>query len=186
MALTPTTKIKLGFTAPVFSLTDVVTNELVTFQDIRGDNGTLVMFICNHCPYVIHVREQLLALANDYKNEGFGFVAISSNDVANYPQDSPEKMKELALSENFPFPYLYDKTQEVARVYNAACTPDFALFDAEDKCVYRGRLDGATPGNDVPVTGDSMRKVLDLLLIGEKINEEGQVPSLGCGIKWIS
>ncbi len=184
MALTPTTNIKLGFTAPPFSLPNVVTNGLVTYQDIRGEKGTLVMFICNHCPYVIHVRQQLIALANDYKNKGIGFVAISSNDVENYPQDSPEEMKKLALKLGFPFPYLYDESQEVAKAYDAACTPDFSLFDANDKCVYRGQLDDATPGNDIPVTGKSLRRVLDQLLNGEKIDENNQKPSLGCGIKW--
>jgi hypothetical protein len=142
------------------------------------------MFICNHCPYVVHVREQLVRLANDYQQRGIGFVAISSNDIVNYPADSPEKMKQLADELHFPFPYLYDETQEVARAYDAACTPDFALFDAQNQCVYRGELDGSRPGNGVAVDGSSMREVLDVLLGEGKVDAQNQRPSIGCNIKW--
>lgn len=184
MALTPTKKINLGFTAPSFSLQNVVSGSLTNYENIKGDNGTVVMFICNHCPFVIHIREQLVALANDYLSKGIGFVAISSNDIINYPQDRPELMKEMAEEFNFPFPYLYDESQNVAKAYDAACTPDFSVFDCNSKCVYRGRLDSSTPGNGIPVTGESLRGVLDKLIDGLVISENDQQPSLGCGIKW--
>ena len=184
MARTLTTSIPLGFKAPEFNLPDTVSGNQVTFDDIKGSKGTLVMFICNHCPFVIHIREELIRITQDYKDKGIGFVAISSNDVENYPQDAPERMKELALSLSFPFPYLYDESQEVAKAYDAACTPDFSLFDAQENCVYRGELDGARPGNEVAVNGKSMRKALDVLLEGKQVPEEGQQPSIGCNIKW--
>ncbi|MDA0714132.1 MAG: thioredoxin family protein [Bacteroidetes bacterium] len=183
MSLTPTASIPLGFKAPAFSLPNVVSDELMTFTDVRGSKGTLVMFICNHCPYVIHVREELIRLANDYKVKGFGFVAISSNDVENYPDDRPELMKKLALEEGFPFPYLYDESQSVAKAYDAACTPDFDLFDASDVCVYRGRLDESRPGSGIPVTGRDIRGALDAILTGRDIPKP-QYPSMGCNIKW--
>lgn len=183
MALTPTTSIPLGFKAPSFTLTDIVSGKSITYQDISGEHGTLVMFICNHCPFVIHVQEQLVKLANDYLPKGIGFVAISANDVVNYPQDGPLEMKKLAEKLNFPFPYCYDETQEVAKAYDAACTPDFSLFDKNDTCVYRGQLDDSRPGNDVPVTGNTLRKVLDDLL-AEKNIDTNQKPSVGCNIKW--
>lgn len=184
MALTPTTSIPLGFTAPDFSLPDVVTGQQKSFQTIRGDKGTLVMFICNHCPFVVHVREALVKLAQDYMGKGIGVVAISSNNVETHPQDGPEFMKALAEEVNFPFAYLYDETQAIAKAYDAACTPDFSVFDANEKCVYRGQLDGSRPGNDVPNDGKDMRKVLDLLVDGKSVPEAGQIPSVGCNIKW--
>lgn len=183
MARTLTTQIPLGFNAPAFELPDTVSGDKKTFEDIRGEKGTLVMFICNHCPYVVHVREELVRLANDYLPKGVGFVAISSNDVENYPDDSPEKMKALAEQMNFPFAYLYDETQEVARAYDAACTPDFGLFDAEGKCVYRGQLDDSRPHSDEPVNGEDMRAALDAMLAGHEIPSP-QIPSMGCNIKW--
>jgi len=183
MSLTPTTDIALGFKAPAFSLPDTISGKILTYDDIRGERGTLVMFICNHCPFVIHVHEQLISIANDYKNKGIGFVAISSNDVVNYPQDSPELMKELAAELSFPFPYLYDETQEVAKAYDAACTPDFDLFDGNDSCVYRGRLDASRPGNDEPLTGADMRAAIDAVLDKRTIPSP-QYPSMGCNIKW--
>ena len=183
MALTQTTPLELGFEAPDFWLPDVVSGEQKTFADINGEKGTLVMFICNHCPYVIHVRDELLNLAREYMPKGIGFVAISANDAESYPADSPEKMKELAEEEAFPFPYLYDESQDVARAYEAACTPDFNLFDASGRCVYRGRLDGSTPGNDIPLSGADMRRALDAVLRGEIIDWQ-QEPSMGCSIKW--
>jgi thiol-disulfide isomerase/thioredoxin len=185
MSLTPTTSIPLGFKAPEFLLPDAVSGQAMSYSDIRGEKGTLVMFICNHCPFVIHVQEQLIAIANDYRERGIGFVAISSNDVENYPQDRPELMKELALEEGFPFPYLYDETQEVAKAYDAACTPDFDLFDANDICVYRGRLDESRPGNDAALTGEDMRAAIDTVIAGKEI-EGVQYPSMGCNIKWKS
>lgn len=184
MARTLTTQIPLGFKAPDFSLPDPLTGQHVHYADVRGERGTVVMFICNHCPYVIHVREELVRLANDYRSKGIGFVAISANDVENYPDDSPEKMAALARELHFPFPYLYDESQEVAKAYDAACTPDFSVFDANDRAVYRGELDRSRPGNDVPVTGESMREALDLIVDGKTPPVEGQRPSMGCNIKW--
>lgn len=183
MARTPTTQIPLGFKAPEFKLPDTVSEKDFTFHDLKGEKGTVVMFICNHCPFVIHVREELVKIANDYSDKGIGFVVISSNDVENYPDDAPEKMKKLAEELEFPFPYLYDESQDVARAYDAACTPDFSVFDADDICVYRGQLDDSRPGNDEPVNGKDLRKVLDYL-IEEKILDFEQKPSLGCNIKW--
>lgn len=183
MALTPTKQIPLGFQAPEFYLQDIPTDNMMTFADVKGEKGTLVMFICNHCPYVKHVMHELVQLGRDFIENGVGFVAINSNDVENYPEDSPEKMKIFAKEQDFPFPYLFDESQEVAKAYDAVCTPDFDLFDANGKCVYRGRLDGSRPGNDVPVTGSDMRKALHQLLNGETIPVEQQ-PSMGCNIKW--
>ena len=184
MARTYTTQIPLGYHAPDFVLPDPRTGEQVTYETIRGEKATIVMFICNHCPYVVHLREELLRLAHDYQHRGFGFVAISSNDVENYPDDAPVKMAELAEELKMPFPYLYDETQEVAKAYDAACTPDFSVFDSNDCCVYRGEFDGSRPGNGVPVTGQAMRAVLDQLEKGVAPAAEGQVPSMGCNIKW--
>jgi thiol-disulfide isomerase/thioredoxin len=184
MARTLTTQIPLGFKSPAFKLPEPLTGAQISYADVRGERGTVVMFICNHCPYVIHVREELVKLANDYKAKGIGFVAISANDVEKYPDDAPEKMAALARDMNFPFPYLYDESQEVAKAYDAACTPDFSVFDADDVAVYRGELDGSRPGNDVPVTGGSMREALDLIVAGERPPAEGQRPSMGCNIKW--
>lgn len=183
MALTETEQIPLGYSAPEFSLVNTIDDETVSFGQVRGERGTVVMFICNHCPYVVHVRDELVRLANDYMSKGIGFVAISSNDIVNYPDDRPELMRQLAHELSFPFPYLYDESQEVARSYKAACTPDFSVFDAEDRCVYRGRLDASTPGNGKPVTGEDLRDCLDSLLRGDSISEE-QFPSMGCNIKW--
>ena len=183
MARTPTVNLKLGYKAPDFSLPDVVSGSSETFHDIKGEKATVVMFICNHCPFVIHVMDELIRVANDYKSQGIGFVAISSNDVSTHPDDSPEKMKALAAEKEFPFPYLYDETQEVAKAYTAACTPDFSVFDADENCVYRGQLDDSRPGNDEPINGKDLRKVLDTLIDGKSVPAD-QKPSLGCNIKW--
>lgn len=183
MARTPTIQIPLGFTAPNFELPEPLTGKNVSFDDIKGKKGTLVMFICNHCPFVIHVIEELVKIGFDYKDKGIGIVAINSNDVENYPDDHPDKMKEFARSHNFPFPYLFDESQETAKAYEAACTPDFNLFDSDGKCVYRGQLDGSRPGNEVPVTGVDLRAALDLVVNGEKVPVD-QLPSIGCNIKW--
>lgn len=183
MALTYTNPMSLGFTAPGFRLHDTVSGEDLSLSDVKGDQATVIMFICNHCPYVIHVREELVKLGNEFMDRGVGFVAISSNDVVNYPQDGPEKMKELALEIGMPFPYLYDEDQEVAKAYHAACTPDLAVFDRDLKCVYRGQLDGSRPGNDVPVNGRDIRRTLDAILSDGIVPEE-QMPSIGCNIKW--
>ncbi len=183
MALTESNMLALGTTAPAFNLTNVVDDTPCSFEDIRGDKATVVMFICNHCPYVIHVNDEIVRLANEYKERGVGFVAISSNDVDNYPDDSPEKMKLMAKVLSYPFPYLYDESQEVAKAYDAACTPDFYVFDANDALVYRGRLDGSRPGNKIGLTGSDLRFALDTALLGLG-SISPQIPSAGCNIKW--
>ena len=183
MALAYTSDIGLGFEAPQFSLLDVISGNSKSFKDVNGSKGTVVMFICNHCPYVVHVREELIKLANYYLSKDIGFVAISSNDVENYPDDSPELMKDLAKRYEFPFPYLYDESQNVAKAYDAACTPDYMIFDKKDICVYRGRLDDSSPGNGKPVTGADMRTFLDSLVKESDCDME-QFPSCGCNIKW--
>jgi thiol-disulfide isomerase/thioredoxin len=183
MARTPTTQIPLGFKAPDFVLTDTVTGKNYTLPMLKGNKGTVVMFICNHCPFVVHVREEILSIARHYLPKGIGFVAISSNDAAQYPDDAPDKMAELAQSENFPFPYLYDESQQVAKAYAAACTPDFSVFDENLICVYRGQMDDSRPGNQEPVNGKDLRHVLDCLIEKKTIPSE-QKPSLGCNIKW--
>ena len=175
--------IPLGTTAPSFTLTDTLSGETKNLEELKSDVATVVMFICNHCPYVIHVQGQLVQLAQDYQPKGISFVAISSNDVENYPDDSPEKMKEVGLKLGYPFPYLFDETQEVARDYSAACTPDTFVFDGDMKLVYRGQIDGARPGNQVPVTGVDLRNALDDVLNGRAVNAN-QKPSMGCSIKW--
>lgn len=183
MALTPSTMLPLNTKAPQFELMDTTTGDLTTFQDVKGKLGTVVMFICNHCPFVLHVNEEIVRVANDYRVLGFGFVAISSNDVEKYPQDGPELMYKIAEENDYTFPYLYDATQEVARAYNAACTPDFYLFDSEDYLVYRGQLDDSRPGNGIPQTGRSLREAMDAIMGNKKVPAV-QKPSIGCGIKW--
>lgn len=183
MAATETLQIPLGYIAPGFSLPDTVSGKTFSYADLRGEKGTVVMFICNHCPYVIHVKDELVRLAHEYMSAGIRFIAISSNDVEKYPDDAPDKMKTFAAENGFPFPYLYDESQDVARAYFAACTPDFSIFDAHDACVYRGQLDDARPKNDKPVTGKDIRAALDALLNGNPISDI-QIPSIGCNIKW--
>ena len=185
MAFTESTMIQLGTPAPDFALPDTVSGKTIRLADIQTDQGSVVLFLCNHCPYVIHVNLELVRLAKDYLAKGIGFVAISSNDVEKYPQDGPDKMKEHALNVGYPFPYLYDETQEVARAYDAACTPDIYVFDGAGKLYYRGRLDGSRPGNDLPLTGQDLRAALDGLLAGQPAPEK-QYPSGGCNIKWKS
>ena len=160
-----------------------VDGRTVTLADAAGPRGTLVMFICNHCPFVKHDADQLAALGRDYLPRGIGVVAISSNDVSAHPADSPEQMVHEAEDRGYAFPYLYDESQEVAHAYHAACTPDFFLFDASRKLVYRGQLDASRPGNDVPVTGADLRAAIDAVLVGKPVATE-QRPSLGCNIKW--
>jgi peroxiredoxin len=183
MALTPSNMLPLGTEAPDFSLKDVTNKQSYDFKSIRGSNGTVIMFICKHCPYVIHIQNEIVKLAKDYQKKEVEFVAISSNDIVNYPDDSPENLKAQAAELGFTFPYLYDDKQEVARAYDAACTPDFYIFDRSDSLVYRGRLDESRPGNDIPVTGKDLRRALDNLLQGLP-QEEMQYPSMGCNIKW--
>lgn len=184
MALTPTTQIPLGFTAPDFSLPEpLAENALRSLQDLRGEKATVVVFICNHCPYVIHVMEEIVRVAKEYEAKGVKFIAINSNDVENYPEDSPEKMVAFSKKYSFNFPYLYDESQEVARAYDAACTPDFNVFDADMLCQYRGQLDGARPGSDAPNDGADLRKALDCIVLGQSLPSP-QIPSTGCNIKW--
>ena len=184
MARTSSKMLALGTIAPNFNLPDTNSNDQFSFSDIKGEKGTLVMFICNHCPYVLLVIDEIVRIANDYRIQGIGIAAISSNDIEKYPQDSPELMTEFAFQHKIEFPYLYDKTQEVAKAYDAACTPDFYLFDAQNKLVYRGQLDDARPQNGIPVSGTDLRNAIDALLYNRQINPI-QKPSLGCGIKWI-
>ena len=183
MAATPSNMIPLGTIAPNFSLPDTVSGKTMSLEDLISQSATVIMFICNHCPYVIHIKNELVKIADDYIPEGVSFAAISSNDVENYPEDSPQKMKELALELGFPFPYLYDETQEVAKAYDAACTPDFYIFDKDLKLVYRGQFDESRPGNNMPVTGKDVRKALDAVLSGNPVSDD-QKPSMGCNIKW--
>jgi len=183
MPAVETTLIPLGFKAPSFSLPDTISGELMDIEQLRGAKATVVMFICNHCPYVIHIREELIKMANEYIPQGVSFIAISSNDVVKYPDDSPEKMKELGISLSFPFPYLYDESQEVAKSYFAACTPDFSIFDKDLLCIYRGQLDESRPKNEKPVTGKDIREVLDAVISGNEVKTH-QIPSIGCSIKW--
>lgn len=183
MALTPSSMLPLGTPAPDFSLPDTVGGATRSLAQLRGGNGTVVMFICNHCPYVKHVQHELVRVANDYRPRGIAFVAISSNDAKSYPEDAPERMKQEAQRLRYPFPYLYDESQAVAKAYRAACTPDLYLFDADLKCAYRGQLDDSRPGNNVPVTGRDLRAALDALLAGGKPGPD-QKPSVGCNIKW--
>jgi peroxiredoxin len=172
----------LGTKAPDFQLPDTEGNS-VSLSDFSGHKGLLVMFICNHCPYVKHVREELARLGREYQEKGVAVVAINSNDVANYPEDSPENMKDESERFGYTFPYLFDESQEVAKAYTAACTPDFFLFNSEGELAYRGQLDDSRPGNDVPVTGKDLRAAMDALLAGAPPNPE-QKPSMGCNIKW--
>lgn len=183
MASTLSNMLPLGTQAPNFSLLDSVSDDVKKLDDVKGIKGTLIMFICNHCPFVKHVNKQIALLAKEYQVKGIGFVAISSNDVINYPQDAPHLMKKNAVQENYTFPYLYDATQEVAKAYDAACTPDFYLFDVELRLVYRGQLDDSRPGNGLPVNGSDLRQAMDCLLDGRSLPQD-QKPSIGCNIKW--
>ncbi len=183
MARTESKMLALGTIAPAFNLTDVVTNKLISLDDYNDYQAFVIMFICNHCPYVIHVNPEIVKLSNDYKEKGVAFFAISSNDIVNYPQDAPELMKEQALKLGYSFPYLFDETQEVAKDYDAACTPDFYVFDKNKILVYRGRLDESRPNLGIPLTGIDLRQALDAVISGNKVNEQ-QYPSMGCNIKW--
>ena len=172
----------LGTQAPAFRLPDT-NGTIVSLTDFKSANGLVIVFMCNHCPYVKHIRSGLAQLARDYQARNVKVVGISSNDVANYPQDSPAKMKVEAKEAGYIFPYLYDETQEVAKAYRAACTPDIYLFDFGQRLVYRGQFDSSRPGNNLPATGKDLRAAIDALLAGEPISTE-QTPSIGCNIKW--
>ena len=176
--------IELGTSAPGFTLPDTVSGIDLSLETLTKDaKATVIMFLCNHCPYVIHVNEEIVRLTKDYKSKGVSFIGISSNDAENYPQDGPDLMKNHATSVGYDFPYLYDESQDVAKAYDAACTPDFYIFDENLSLKYRGRLDNSKPNSGVPLTGADMRSALDAVLLKEPVAEK-QYPSGGCNIKW--
>jgi len=183
MARTPSNMLPLGTIAPNFTLPDTTNDKIVSLNQINGGKGTVIMFICNHCPFVKHLNSTIVQLAVTYQSKGIAFIAISSNDVVNYPQDAPELMKQTAIQERYSFPYLFDESQEVAREYEAACTPDFYLFDHNLRLIYRGQLDDSRPGNGIPSTGLDLSNALEALLNNKPINPI-QKPSIGCNIKW--
>ena len=183
MPRTPSNMVELGQTAPAFTLPDARTGQTVASDSLEGDAGLLAMFICNHCPFVQLVRDELAAVGRDYQAKGVAVVAINSNDLTQAPDDSPELMAKEAEEFGYTFPYLFDESQDTARAFGAACTPDFFLYDAGRRLVYRGQLDDARPGNGVGVTGSDLRAALDAMLAGEPIADE-QRPSIGCNIKW--
>ncbi len=185
MAQTPSNMLPLGTVAPEFTLPNVVDNTSFHLTKMEDAQAYLVMFICNHCPFVVHVLDEIVSLTSEYKSKGVVSVAISSNDVTNYPDDDPGKMRALARENNFSFPYLYDESQEVAKSYQAACTPDFYVFNNQMECVYRGRMDESRPKNSIPVTGKDLRNALDAVISGQTVSSE-QFPSIGCNIKWKS
>ena len=183
MVKTPSTMLALGTTAPDFHLPDVISGEEVTLHRFSDKKGLLVMFICRHCPFVKHVEAELASIGHDYVGQDVGIVAISSNDAAEYPEDGPASLKEMAEALKFNFPYLYDETQSVAKEYTAACTPDFFLFDEARSLVYRGQLDDSRPGNEIQVTGGDLRAAIDAVLTDTTVSSD-QRPSVGCNIKW--
>jgi peroxiredoxin len=183
MAATESRMLSLGTPAPDFELPDVVSGKTISLRTFTSQKGVLVMFICRHCPYVVHVRHELARLGRDYAGKSVGIVAISSNDANAYPDDAPDRLKEMALELGFNFPYCYDANQEAAKAYQAVCTPDFFLFDENRKLVYRGQLDDSRPHNGKPVTGKDLREAIDAVLEGRMVNRN-QKPSIGCNIKW--
>jgi len=183
MARTASNMLALKTKAPQFSLLNTINNKTESLKDIKGEKATIIMFICNHCPFVIHINPELVKIANDYNNKGIRFIAISSNDVDNYPQDSPDLMQKHAIENKYPFPYLYDETQEIAKAYDAACTPDFYLFDNELQLVYRGQLDDSRPHNKIHLSGKDLRNAIDNIL-NNTTQAVVQKPSIGCNIKW--
>ena len=183
MALMQSTMLPLGTRAPDFSLQDVISGKLISLATFKDNKALLVMFICRHCPYVQHVKHEIAKIGKDYKDKGVGIVAISSNDPASYPEDAPESLNQMAEELGFAFPFCFDETQETAKAYTAACTPDFFLFDKEKKLVYRGQLDDSRPGNNLPIDGHNLRSALENVLKDETVNPN-QKPSSGCSIKW--
>ena len=183
MSLTESTMLDLGKQAPDFQLTDVVSGDTISLDTFAGKSALLVMFICRHCPYVVHVQTELSRIGKDYAGKSVGIVAVSANDVNNYPMDSPARLKEMAAELEFVFPYCHDETQETAKAYTAACTPDFFLFDEDRKLVYRGQLDDSRPENGNPVTGKDLRAAIDAVLASQP-QDANQKPSIGCNIKW--
>jgi peroxiredoxin len=183
MSATVSNMVPLGTKAPEFNLLDTTTGSFKSLNDLKSDKATVIMFICNHCPFVKHVDEQLVKLSTEYMAKGVAFIAISSNDVDHYPQDAPSLMTKEASKLGYPFPYLYDETQEIAKAYQAACTPDYFIFNGAMKCAYRGQLDDSRPGNERPVTGSDLRIALDEIFKGHEVSWS-QLPSIGCNIKW--
>lgn len=183
MAQTPSNMLPLGTVAPDFKLLNVVEDTFISLSELKGEKATVIMFICNHCPFVKHLNAAISKTARAYANKGVNFIAISSNDVENYPQDAPELMKVLVKNEDFIFPYLYDKSQEVAKAYDAACTPDFYVFNKNLILVYRGQFDDSRPGNNIPVTGKDLIAAIEAIINNEVVNTN-QKPSIGCNIKW--
>lgn len=183
MVKTASTMLPLGTTAPDFQLPDVVSGKTISLNTFTDKKALLVMFICQHCPFVKHVQQELARIGQDYSNQALGIVAISANDVANYPNDAPDKLKQMAKELNFNFPFCYDESQETTKTYTAACTPDFFLFDGDNKLVYRGQLDDSRPSTDIPVTGKDLRQAIEAVLAGKSV-EPNQKPSIGCNIKW--
>lgn len=183
MTVTPSTMLPLGTKAPEFALPDVVSGKTISLKDFANRKALLVMFICRHCPYVKHVQDELARLGRDYAGKDIGIVAVSANDAASYADDRPDSLKEMATSLDFVFPLCYDETQEVAKRYTAACTPDFFLFDKDRKLVYRGQFDDSRPGSDVPVTGGDLRSAIDAVLTDQPVSRD-QKPGMGCNIKW--
>jgi thiol-disulfide isomerase/thioredoxin len=177
------TMVPLGTPATHFELIDTVSGRMMNLDELKSDRATVILFICNHCPYVKHVQHELVKLAEDYQPKGVTFVAISPNDPESYPEDGPQQMKEVAERMGYPFPYLFDEIQDTARAYKAACTPDIFVYDGDLLLAYRGQLDGSRPGNDIPITGKDLRTALDDLLAGKPVNPT-QKPSMGCSIKW--
>ena len=183
MVKTVSSMLSLGTPAPNFSLMDVLSEKVIRLDKFRGSHATVIMFICNHCPYVKHVAHELTRIANDYISQGVQFIAINSNDITQYPDDAPVHMKEIGIKLSYPFPYVFDETQEVAMAYHAKCTPDFFVFDKDLLLVYRGQLDDSRPGTDQCVTGESIRQALDSIIKNQPITIL-QKPSIGCNIKW--
>lgn len=183
MARTSSNMLPLGTVAPDFELIDTISNQLLPLKALKSDIATVIIFMCNHCPFVTHIIRELTHIAKLYQAKGIAFIGISSNDVTRYPDDSPEKMKEFAMTHELSFPYLYDETQAIAKAYQAACTPDFYVFNKELMCIYRGRFDDASPANNIPVTGKDLRAALENVLAGQSVAVIQQ-PSVGCSIKW--
>lgn len=183
MTATPSNMLPLGTKAPDFKLYDAIDNKLKSLTELKSDVATVIMFICNHCPFVKHLQLGLVAVAKQYQEQNIAFIAINANDAGKYPEDSPERMQDVALEVGYSFPYLFDDTQEVAKAYEAACTPDFYIFDHELHCVYRGQFDDSRPGNAIPVTGKDISTALDAILNHKPVNPI-QKPSIGCNIKW--
>lgn len=182
MAVT-SSMLPLGTKAPEFKLLDTVTNKIVSLQDLKSNIATVIMFLCNHCPYVKYIQPALIDLVKAYQAKNISFIAINSNDPTSYPEDGPNEMAKEAKNKKFTFPYLFDDSQEVAKAYHAACTPDFYVFDKDLKCIYRGRFDDANPSNQRPATGNELKRALDLVLQGKAV-DANQKPSIGCSIKW--